>query len=356
MRRALEDEPQLGLRDRQALAGPDEDGNARPAPVVDLQAERGVGLGGRVGGDAVDVAIALVLAAYVVRGVSRRDRGEQRVQRVLERRLVAGRGDLHRRRGDDLHEVVDHDVAQRADRVVEVAAVVDAEALGHRDLDRGQVLATPDRLERRVREAQVEDLRRPHLPEEVVDAIQLRFVDVAVDLLGERAGGGQVVAERLLHDDARAVGQPCLREALDHRAEEERRDLEIEDRAGRALERRGDAGVRRLVAEVPGHVGHPRRQAVEDRVVDLLTGALDGRAGMLAELVVAPVLDRDAQDRAVQQASSLQPVQRPERHDLGEVTCDAEAHESVGAARRIARHRETRRARSLDCGHVRPLP
>ena len=47
-RRALEDEPQLGLGDRQALAGADEERHARPAPVVDLQPQRGVGLGRRV--------------------------------------------------------------------------------------------------------------------------------------------------------------------------------------------------------------------------------------------------------------------------------------------------------------------
>ena len=46
-----------------------------------------------------------------------------------------------------LHQVVDDDVAQRADRVVEVAAVLDAEALGHRDLHRRDVVAVPDRLE-----------------------------------------------------------------------------------------------------------------------------------------------------------------------------------------------------------------
>ena len=38
------------------------------------------------------------------------------------------------------------------------ARALDAEALGHRDLDALDVVAVPDRLEQRVREAQVEDL------------------------------------------------------------------------------------------------------------------------------------------------------------------------------------------------------
>jgi hypothetical protein len=92
------------------------------------------------------------------------DRVEEGDLGVLdELRSPLGR-DLHRRRGDDLHQVVDDDVAQRADRVVEVAAVLDPEVLGHRDLDRLEVVPAPQRLEHRVREAQVEDLLEAHLP------------------------------------------------------------------------------------------------------------------------------------------------------------------------------------------------
>ena len=116
------------------------------------------------GRDAVDVPVAVVLAADVVRRVSRRHRMEDGEQGVLERVGIARRRDLHRRRADDLHEMVDDHVAQRPDRVVEVPAVLDAEALGHRDLDTLDVVAVPDRLQDRVREAQVQDLLRPIFP------------------------------------------------------------------------------------------------------------------------------------------------------------------------------------------------
>ena len=232
-RRALEHEPQLGLRDRQALAGADEE-RARPTSA----SCRSPGAAPR-------------RSRWSSRPRRRRCRGSRRtgrarsapgrppgiarntrVHRVLERRRSSPARGLHRRRGDDLHEVVDHDVAQRADRVVEVAAVLDAEALGHRDLHRGEVVAVPDRLEHRVREAQVEDLRRAPSSRGSgrCGTAATRRCSWWISV-GQRAGGGQVVAERLLHDDARVLGQPCLREALDHRAEEERRDLEVEDRA-----------------------------------------------------------------------------------------------------------------------------
>ncbi len=159
-RRALEDEPDLGLRRRESLPRADEERHARPAPAVDVEAQRRVGLGRRVVGDAVDRRVAVVLAADVVGRVGVLDRPEERDHPVLEHVGIAARGRLHRRRGDHLHEVVDDDVAQRADGVVEVPAVLDAEVLRHGDLHALDVVPVPDRLEHRVREAQVEDLAR----------------------------------------------------------------------------------------------------------------------------------------------------------------------------------------------------
>ena len=140
---------------------------------------------------------------------------------------------LHGRRRHHLHDVVHDHVAERADRVVEVAPVLDAEALGHRDLDRLDVVPVPDRLEHRVGEPQEEHLDQAHLSEEVVDAVELRLVDVLVELGRQVAGRGQVVAERLLDHHPGALGQAGLGQPLDDGAEQERRDLEVEDRSVR---------------------------------------------------------------------------------------------------------------------------
>ena len=121
---------------------------------------------------------------------------------------------------DHLHEVVDDDVAQRADRVVEVAAILDAEVLGHRDLDGLDVVPVPDRLEHRVREPEVQDLLEAHLPEVVVDAEELRLVDVLVQLVGElapRPGRGRTASRRR----PRVCRHARLRQAPDDRSEED---------------------------------------------------------------------------------------------------------------------------------------
>ena len=267
-RRLPEDEPQLGLGDRQVLAGADEEGHARPAPVVDLEPQRRVGLGRRVLRDSVDRAVAVVLPAHVVRRVGFGHRPEDRDHRVLERVGVAAGGRLHRGRRHHLHEVVDDHVAEGAHGIVEMAAILDPEVLRHRDLHAGDVVPVPDRLEHRVREPQVEDLDEAHLPEEVVDPVELGLVDVAVDLVVERAGGRDVVAEGLLDDHARVLGQPGLGESLDDGAEEEGRDLEVEDRALGIRDRSRHALEGAGVGEVARHVRKPRGEAVEDLLVD----------------------------------------------------------------------------------------
>ncbi len=225
--------------------------------------------------------------------------------------------------------MVDDHVPQRSHRVVEVTSVLDAEVLGHRDLDARDVVAAPDRLEHRVRKAQVEDLLEPHLPEVVVDPVELRLVDRLVQLGGERMRRFLVVAERLLDDDARGLRQPRVGEALDDPPEQERRDLEIEDRQLCALDRGADAVVRRSVAEVSLHVREPGSQTVEHRGVERLARSLDRLARALAQLVDVPVVDGDADDRAIEQAATLEPVQRPERHHLREIAGDPEDHEHV---------------------------
>ena len=107
------------------------------------------------------------------------------------------------------------------------------------------MIPVPDRLEHRVREPEEEDLLQAHLPEVVVDPQQLSLVDVLMELGRERPGGVEVVPERLLDDDAAGPDEPGLGEPLDGAAEEERRDLEVEDRVAHVPDRSADTLIRR---------------------------------------------------------------------------------------------------------------
>jgi hypothetical protein len=232
--------------------------------------------------------------------------------------------------GHDLHHVVDDHVAKGAHRIVEMAAILHPEALRHRDLDRREVVAVPDRLQHRVREPQVEDLDQAHLAQEVIDPIQLGLVDVPVELVGECARGGAVVAKRLLDHHTRALGQTRVGKALDDCPEQKRRDLEIEDGAPCVLDRGGHALEGRRVPEITRNVGEPGGEPVEGLLVHRLACGLDRVAGMLAQVVGAPLVDGHSDDRTAQQAAALQVVERAEGHHLRQVAGDAEDDEHVG--------------------------
>ena len=175
----------------------------------------------------------------------------------------------------------------------------------------------------------MEDLVEPHLPEVVVDPVELGLVDVLVEVGRERVGRLEVVSERLLDDDPRALRQAGVRQLLHDLSEEEGRDLEVEDGRRLAFDRRADPLVRRRVGEIPRDVREAFREAVEHRLVDLLSGALDRRTRPLAKVFDGPVVDRHADDRAVEQPARLEAVQRPEGHHLRQVARDPEHDEHV---------------------------
>ena len=77
---------------------------------------------------------------------------------------------FHRQQRRHLQQVILHDVAQCADRLVKFSATFDAELLGHRDLHVRHVVAIPDRLEKRVGEAEIVEVLDRLLAEVMIDA------------------------------------------------------------------------------------------------------------------------------------------------------------------------------------------
>ena len=166
--------------------------------------------------------------------------------------------------------VLDH-VAQRADGVVEPAAALDAEVLGHRDLHAGHALAVPQLGQRQVGEPQVFQLDDRLLAEEVIDAQDLALAQQPVQPGVQLAGRRQVAAERLLDRDPAVAQQLRRAELLHDRAEQGRGHLQVVHAAAAAADPGGEAAVERGVADVSVQVGHPAGEPVEDRVVDVLT-------------------------------------------------------------------------------------
>jgi hypothetical protein len=225
--RATQEQPHLGDPARQRLAGPQEDRDVGPAPVVDLQPQRHVGLGGRTGGYAGDLGVPLVLAADVVLRAGGRHGAKH--FRLLVLRVVGaipGRR-VHRDQRQHLQQVVLDHVAQRADGVVERSAALDAEVLGHRDLHAGHALAVPQFGQRHVGEPQVLQLDDRFLAEEVIEAQDLALAQQPVQAGVQFAGRRQVVAERLLDRDPAVTQELCRAEVLDDGGEQGRGNLQV---------------------------------------------------------------------------------------------------------------------------------
>jgi len=197
----------LGDLARQALAGAQVERHACPAPVVDLEAQRGVGLGMRVRRHALLLEIADDgLAAAVAGGVlganahlgqlvgcRRADRVEHLDLLVAHRVGGEGHRRLHAQQRQQLQHVILDQVAQRARVVVVAGAAADADVLGGRDLHVGDVVAIPQRLEHAVREAKREHVLDRLLAQVVVDAKNLALREHRQDLAVELAGLGSDV-------------------------------------------------------------------------------------------------------------------------------------------------------------------
>src|SRR5579872_1738199 len=77
---------------------------------------------------------------------------------------------LHGKQRDDLEKVVLDHVAQASGSFIKGAAGPDAKILRQGYLDAGHIVAVPDRLQKRIGEAEIEDVHDRLLPEEVIDA------------------------------------------------------------------------------------------------------------------------------------------------------------------------------------------
>ena len=188
----LERHRDLGDLAGQALAGAQVERHARPAPVVDLEAQRRVGLGVGVGRHALLLEVpGHRLAADRARGRTARARrsvgtssgvGGSIACRTLTFSLRTSSAEkfdrrLHRHVAQQLQHVVLDQVAQRAGGVVVAGARAHAEVLGRRDLDVVDVVAVPQRLEHAVGEPERHHVLDGFLAQVVVDPEDLALLE-----------------------------------------------------------------------------------------------------------------------------------------------------------------------------------
>ena len=198
-----------------------------------------------------------------------------------------------------MQQVVLDDVAGRADAVVVPRTTADPDVLGHGDLDVIDVVGVPDGLEQRVREAQRQQVLHRLLAQIVIDPEDGPAGEDLPEHAVELLSTGEVVAERLLDDDASPAAAVLGRQAgafelLHDEGEEPRRDREVEGgvAAGSLLiaeirDRCREGVERSIIGEVTGHEPEALRQLVPDVLPELGARVLTHRVmDLLSEVLV----------------------------------------------------------------------
>ena len=233
-----------------------------------------------------------------------------------------------------------HDVAERAGLFVEGAASLDAELLGHGDLDLTDAIAVPQRLEEGVAESEGQEVLDGLLAQVVIKAIDALLVEEAVNLRVERLGGGQVVSEGLLDHQSRPAlrnVQSGVAERLDGREESRGGKREVEDAVlvEVVLRLEGlDAGLERPVGGGRGVAQRLEVHVIREPLVDLgrvVSRGEQGRAERIAELLIVEGGPCDAQDQgpSLGRAVAVQVEERGQHLAVGQVSRGAEDHQRV---------------------------
>ncbi len=299
----------------QPLAGAQEERHPRPAPVVDhaLEGDEGLGVGFRI--DPLLLAIAVVLAADHVARIDRHHGAKDLVLLLADGLGLQRRGRLHGHEGQDLEQVGDHHVAIGAGLLVEGRPAAEAERLWHVDLDVVDEGAVPDRLEQAVGKAEGEDVLGRLLAQEVVDAEDLRLVEHLVQARVQRPGALQVGAERLFHDDARALDQLGFAQHPHGRQGGARRHAQIVQPLRLAPQRR--FGLQHLVPQRlgsrrQGNVVEPLGEGGPVRGGDFPRYEfVDGGAGEGAEGLRVEGVQRHADDAAIGNEAGAAEAEHP---------------------------------------------
>jgi hypothetical protein len=248
---------------------------------------------------------------------------------------------------EQLEHVVRHHVAQRPGRLVEAAALLDADRLGGGDLDAVDVFPPPDRLQQPVGEPERHDRLHRLLSEEMVDPEELALVALFEDPGIQRPRRFEIGAERLLDDHAaEAVAllaeQPGLPEPVHDGPEEAGRHRAVEHRvAGDPLLHRGvGLGLleiaREVVEPVPDEAPALRVDVVGVELGGrVLAERLQGLGEVLAQGFVGAVVMVDAEDREAfgQEPGPRQIVERGHQQALGQVAASPEDHQRAGRGR-----------------------
>ena len=140
---------------------------------------------------------------------------------------------FHGHQTEQLHQVILHHVAQGSGLVVIAAAMLDAYRFGHGDGHIVHITPVPDGLEERIGETEGQNVLHRFFAQVMVNAENLRFVEIGREHAIQLPGGFQVIADRFFHHNPGAIPiQPRIGQEFRDFAEHPRRRGHIKDTVG----------------------------------------------------------------------------------------------------------------------------
>ncbi len=339
----LELDHDFGLAFRHPLAGAQVEGDALPAPIVDIGLYRDEGFRGRwlaqfvgiAGDDLAAHGARRILAAHTMRLDGFGGHRAQRAQRL--HLFIAHRGRVHaggRLHGDDrqnLEHMVLHHVAQRADAVIIGDAAFQAHGFADSDLDMVDAGRVPQGFEHQIAKAQRQQVLDGFLAQIMVDAENLILFEQRADAVIDLLGGSQILADRLFHRDPGERGDEAgVRQTLRRGGEQRWRGGEIDRQAafqppvdpiGKGGELGRIACLHRLIADHRAEGGGDLaviavgRQKLAQRRIDIV-----------AEGVIVQFRPAGGDDQKIvgQQPVGQEVIERREDHPSREIPRSAE--------------------------------
>ena len=188
-----------------------------------------------------------------------------------------------------------HHVAQGPRLVVVSPAMLDANLLGHDDLQLLDVAAIPNRLEEAVGEAKGQDVLHRLLAQVMIDPIDLRLGQQAGQPPVQFPGALQIVAERLFNDQSiagRIVGEMRLLKLACNQLHERRRHGRVKHSLHRTVP---------LLLKLR----QPVAQGCKQLWIIEIAGQIGNRAGKCLPLAC---IDRSATTKFVQRRTQIRSI------------------------------------------------
>ena len=240
------------------------------------------------------------------------------------------RGRIHREQRNHLQQMVLHHVADGADLLVEGAAALHAELFGHGDLHIADVVAVPNRFEKGIGEAKIQDVLHRFLAQIMVDPKNEGFRKYFMQSAVQRLRGREIAPERFFDDDPRLLGAAGFGETLHDRAEHARRNRQVVNRPGCGAQSLFQPGEGRRIGVVAAHIAQLRRQLLEATGFEVAAALLDALAGALFQLVQGPARARHADNGNVEAVAVNHGIERRKDFLVCQIAGGAEKNEGVG--------------------------